>query len=324
MVKRVAVLRGGPSVEHDVSLTSGAQVLRELEHNTALGFQPVDVFIDRVGQWHVRGVPMEPERALRHIDVVWNALHGTYGEDGTVQRILDRLGMSYTGSSAYASSVSMNKLAAKQVLAQAGIKTPLSLTMSVSSTLEHDIVGAFRKLLLPVVIKPAGSGSSFGVSMARTFHEFEQGIKDAFSFSPQVLIEEYVAGKEATCGVVEGFRTTPLYSLPPIEVVLPPTERIFSAALKLNEADCSRCPGSFTAHEAQELRRSAEVVHAHLGLRHYSRSDFIVSPRGVYFLEVNTSPGLAERSLFPQGISAVGASFSEFVEHVLGLALKKR
>lgn len=318
------MLRGGPSAEHDVSLASGAQILRELEQHTSFGFHATDVFIDRTGQWHVRGVPMTPERALSGVDVVWNALHGTYGEDGEVQRILDRMGIPYTGSNAYASALSMNKLATKQVLEKAGITTPLSMVLSVSSTLESDIVNAFRKFLLPVIIKPVGSGSSFGVSLARTFHEFEQGIKEAFSFSPQVLVEEYVVGKEATCGVVEEFRAAPLYSLPPIEVVLPARATLFTRELKLNEEACSQCPGSFTSEEVRELRRSAEAVHSHLGLRHYSRSDFIVSPRGVYFLEVNTLPGLSSHALFPKALRAVGASFSEFLAHVLGLALKKR
>ncbi len=324
MLTRVAVLRGGPSAEHDSSLKTGMRVLRELEQHKSSAYQALDIFIDRAGVWHVRGVPTTPERALVHADVVWNALHGTYGEDGEVQRILDRVGVPYTGSGAYASSVGMNKATAKAIVNASGVKTPKARTLSVSETLPRDIVYLFRELLLPVVIKPVGSGSSLGVTLARSFAQFEEGIKRAFSFSPQVLLEEFIDGKEATCGVVEYLRDTPLYSLPPIEIVVPKSVGIFTSGLKEDSSECSTCPGSFTAREVAELRSAAEAVHRNLGLRHYSRSDFIVSPRGVYFLEVNTLPGLSEQSLLPKALSAVGVPFSEFVPHVIDLARQKR
>ena len=123
----VAVLRGGPSDEHEISLKTGANVLANLQREP---YRPVDVFIDKEGVWHVRGIPMSPERALSTIDVVWNALHGQYGEDGTVQRILDRLGVPYTGSGALASGLAMNKATTKEMLAPQGVRMARSVTLA--------------------------------------------------------------------------------------------------------------------------------------------------------------------------------------------------
>ncbi|MFQ5540833.1 MAG: D-alanine--D-alanine ligase [Candidatus Paceibacteria bacterium] len=323
--KIVAVLRGGMGDEHEVSLRSGAAVLRELaatrDHEN---ISTIDIFIDRAGTWHVRGVPRSPERALTGVDVVWNALHGMYGEDGGVQRELDRIGIPYSGSGAYASTLAMNKAAAKRALGHAGIRTPRSVLLSVTPTLEQELVTLFRSFPQPTIVKPVASGSSFGVTLARSFGEFEEGVRRAFQHTGQVLIEEYVRGKEATVGIVDQFRGSARYALPPVEITPKRTSVFFDYNAKYcGEAD-ERCPGTFSDAETRALVEAALAAHKHLGLRHYSRSDFIVSPRGVYFLEANTLPGTTEESLFPKSLSAVGSSLGEFVEHVLGLAIGKR
>ena len=167
------MLRGGPSSEHEISLNTGRAVLDHLsETASSLNRRIVDVFIDKEGQWHVRGVPVSPESALDNADVVWNALHGTYGEDGTVQALLTRLGVPYTGSRAYASKLGVNKALSKEVANQYRIKTPYSEVLSVSPDLETDIVKAFRSFPQPSVIKPIDKGSSIGVTRANNFHEF--------------------------------------------------------------------------------------------------------------------------------------------------------
>lgn len=317
----IAVLRGGTSDEHDVSLRSGAMVLSCLVHGQAAGTRTVDVFIDRTGTWFVRGIEKSPERALTGVDAVWNALHGTYGEDGTVQRILERIGVPYTGSGTYASALSMNKALSKEILAKAGVRMPRHVMLGVTPTLKEDIISTFRSFSQPSVIKPVNSGSSFGVTVARSFHEFEAGVRRAFQSATQILVEELLEGKEATCGVIDDFRGERVYALPPVEIVPPDSARFFDYEAKYSGESEERVPGNFTREETNELQRVAKLAHETLGLRHYSRSDFIVSKRGAYFLESNSLPGTTNGSLLPKALGAVGVDMPEFVSHVLRLAL---
>ena len=314
----IAVLRGGPSDEHEVSLKTGATVLGHLTDTTQ--YRPIDVFIDRSGVWHVRGVPTTPERALSFVDVAFNALHGTYGEDGTVQRILGRIGVPYTGSDALASALAMNKHLTKEALKNSGIRMARSVTLGVTDDLDRVIIETFRTFPQPSVIKPASSGSSVGVTIARTFTDFSAGVKKAFNHSAQVLVEEFIKGKEATVGVVDGLRGQMSYTLPPVEIVPPPTNPFFDYAAKYGGGTLERVPGNFSRAESDELQRLARVAHEALGLRHYSRSDFIVSPHGIYFLETNTLPGLTDQSLLPKSLAAVGVSMPEFINHLIELA----
>ncbi|MDE2079436.1 MAG: D-alanine--D-alanine ligase [Patescibacteria group bacterium] len=317
---RVGVLRGGPSSEHDISLLSGANVLKRLEESEK--YRPVEIFIDKQGTWHVRGVPMSPERALAGIDVVFNALHGQYGEDGTVQKVLERHGVPYTGSGPFASALAMNKRLAKEELKKRGAKTPAYTTLKVSADLEREAMEAFKKFSPPVVVKPAAAGSSVGVTLAKTFAEFWEGVKKAFEHSTEVIVEEYIKGKEATAGVVEGLRGEKIYSLLPIEII-PPPKKFFDREVKYNGETLERVPGNFTKEESAELERLAALAHEALGLRHYSRSDFIVSPRGIYFLESNTLPGITAESLLPKSLAAAGISQEDFFDHLLQTAMAR-
>lgn len=321
-LKNIAVLRGGVGAEHDVSLKTGAEVIRTIAENLGGTFRPLDVFIDRKGVWHVRGIPAAPERILSSADAVWNALHGEYGEDGTVQRILERIGVPYTGSGPYAAAASMNKALAKNILEKHGVKTPYAKTLAVSENLHEDIRALFRSFPQPSIVKPLNAGSSVGVSVAKSFAEFEQGIRSAFSHAPQVLVEEYIKGKEATCGVVDGLRGEAHYALPPVEIVPPASARFFNYEAKYSGKSEERVPGNFTREEADELQRVAKLAHETLGLRHYSRSDFILSKRGMYFLESNSLPGTTNESLLPKALGAVGVAMPEFIDHVLRLAVK--
>lgn len=323
--KVIAVLRGGKGDEHSISLQSGAAVLRALSlQQEEKQLSVIDIFIDQSGTWHVRGAPRDPLRALTGVDVVWNALHGPYGEDGTVQRILDCSGIPYTGAGAYAAMVTFNKALTKRMLAPHNILMPRSVTLEVTPNLESEILTQFRTFCQPSIIKPVGCGSSFGVTLATSFDTFRDGVKTAFNHAPRVLIEEYINGKEATCGVVDEFRGQNPYVLPPVEVLLEGKESIFDFDKKYNGTTVERCPGNFSITESTTLKDVARTAHTALGLRDYSRSDFIVSPKGVYFLEINALPGITSESLLPKSLDAVGSSFEEFVSHVLELALKRR
>jgi D-alanine-D-alanine ligase len=318
---KVAVLRGGPSGEYDVSLKTGATVLKHLPQK----YEPYDVWIDKQGHWHRQGIAMKPNHALRSIDVVFNALHGEYGEDGKVQRDLDQLGIPYTGAGSLASAIGMNKILSKEQFKKAGIKTPIYKVLEVTDDLDDKIVELFRTFPHPAVVKPATSGSSLGVSIVHTLAELREGVKNAFQYARKVLIEEYIKGKEATCGVVDNFRGKDIYALIPVEIV-PQDKKFFDYEAKYQGKSQEICPPkSFTHDQKRELEELAVKVHQALNLRHYSRTDFIVSPkRGIYVLEVNTLPGLTSESLLPKSLHAVGMKLPDFFDHVLSLALEKR
>ncbi|HYF13080.1 MAG TPA: D-alanine--D-alanine ligase [Candidatus Paceibacterota bacterium] len=315
----VGVLRGGPSREYDVSLKTGASALQALNREK---YDPRDIFIDREGTWHMHGMAMPPEKALRGVDVAFNAMHGEYGEDGEVQRVLNTLAIPYTGSNAHASSLAFNKARTKQIVKKLGIRTPRALLIEreeVKGDMEELAYNIFRTFPHPAIVKPATGGSSIGVVIVSNFHTLAWALEEAFKISSQALVEEYIRGREATVGVIDNFRNEKIYSLFPIEII-PQGRPFFDYDAKYGGRSVQRVPGHFTYDEKVQLMNMAKTVHDALGLHHYSRSDFIVSRRGIYFLEVNTLPGLTAESLFPKGLEAVGSKLPDFLEHVIHLA----
>lgn len=336
---RVGVVRGGTSSEYPVSLKTGGSVIK---HLPASKYRVHDVLITRDGKWHFDGVEKKPEQILKHVDVLFNALHGEFGEDGKIQALLDTYKAAYTGSGALSSAIAMNKVLTKKHLAhhatQGGvgkIKTAVHLVLRkddvakvatvFADAVKKKAVEIFKTFPHPAVVKPASAGSSIGVSIVSTLKQLEAAIHSAFEYGDTVLIEEHIAGKEATCGVLDHFRGEKHYVLPPVEIRKSASSPFFDYEAKYGGATEEVCPGNFTAAESAEIQRMAREVHRSLGLKHYSRSDFIVHPRrGVYFLEVNTLPGLTEHSLFPKAMQAVGSGLTELVEHLVELATRKK
>lgn len=313
---RVAVLRGGPSDEYEVSMLTGSAVLEALADSE---YEPLDVVITRSGEWLVDGFARQPQNALATTDAVFNALHGTYGEDGTVQRILTALGIPYTGSAPYPSSLAMNKILAKEHLYDLPIKSAphLRVTADRSTDLPR-LVYTLEDLMGPeFVVKPVTGGSSIGVSVATGAGELTRVLREALAVRPEVLVEKRIRGREATCAVIEGFRDEMFYTPPAIEIIIPQHEQLFTNQAKYSASTEEICPGLFTAAEKQTIAEYAKLVHQTLGLSQYSRSDFIVASDGVYFLEVNALPGLTQTSLVPQALAAVGSSHRELVHHLL-------
>ncbi len=317
----VAVLRGGPSSEYDVSLKSGANILSSLNQER---YEPRDVFIDRQGQWHVHGMPATPEKALSSVDVAFNVIHGEYGEDGRIQRVLDALGVPYTGPGTEAAMLSFNKQRTREVASQRGIKIAHGTVVEVGADIDALALKLFREFPFPAVVKPVIGGSSVGVSVVRNFHTLTKALQTAATVSPIVLVEEYIQGKEATVGVIENFRGQKMYALMPIEIIPPASRPFFDYEAKYSGETVERVPGNFTKEEKTQLEEIACRMHEGLGLPHYSRSDFIVSPRGIYFLETNSAPaiGLTNESLLPKALTAAGTSVPDFLEHVITLAHK--
>lgn len=321
--KRIGVLRGGPSAEYEVSLQSGAAVLAALRSKLEHLYEAHDVLIDLAGKWHVDGREFSPAEAHHHFDVAFNALHGAYGEDGKIQAILAAHDIPFTGSDSLSSAVAMNKVLTKQTLEKHGLKSPYWKEISSEGVRSDPSAAAgelFRGFVLPAVVKPAGSGSSVGVSIVRTHAELVKALQEAAKHGHSILIEELIPGIETTCGVIEGFRGQELYALPPVEIRT--KNSFFDYDAKYRGQSEEIVPASFSAELKREIEELAKNVHRLLGLRHYSRTDFIIHPRrGIYILETNTLPGLTEESLMPKALRAVGGDLSDFVDHVIRLVI---
>lgn len=320
---RVAVLRGGRSDEYDVSLKTGECMLLALSHSE---FHPLDVVITKEGEWLLHGRVRSPHEILHNVDVVLNGLHGKFGEDGTIQRILNRHGVPYTGSGAYASALAMNKAITKDRLRTTGILLPRHLV--VFKTALENTTSAARRIASHFgprfVVKPVSGGSSIGTRIANNELELAHALFKTLTDYEEVLVEEHIAGREATCGVIEHFRGEHLYALPVVEIVPPTSVGYFSAEVKYNGETAEICPARFTIEEKRTIEQMTKQIHETLGLSHYSRSDFIVAPDGIYFLEVNTLPGMTTESLFPKALSAVGVSYKEFIRHLLTVAKERK
>ena len=327
---KVGVLRGGSSPEYGVSLKTGEHILRYLrEEPLSNKYEAIDILIDREGVLHYKGLAIPMERLPHLVDVIINALHGYYGEDGKIQNEFEKLGLKYTGSGPFASAVGMNKVLAKEEFAKHGINAPMHIIMpswhtantklSLDEYVKYFTQYIFQKMPPPWVIKPVSSGSSDRVSLAKTLPVLEQIL---FMFSEDeddLMVEEHIEGREVSVGIVEGLRGENLYNTPIVEI-RKPKQSIFSYSHKYEEPT-ARALGKFTEQEKQNITDTAKLVHKHLGLSQYSETDMILHPRrGIYVLEVNTLPGLTETSLLPYALDSVGVSMSEFIEHLIQTA----
>lgn len=315
----VGVLRGGPSHEHDVSLKTGHAILTNLPQER---FVARDIYIDKKGVWHDRGRAVTPEKALRQVDTVIVGLHGEFGEDGQVQKLLEQFGVPYTGSNSFGSYLAMHKLMSKMRAKEEGLLTPDFRYVERPEQADEMVRDVIRTFHQPVIVKAVSWGSSVGVSKVAGYAPVLAAVEQLFADGANgVLIEELVRGREATVGVVEGLRDQDLYVLPAVEIV-PPAEDFFSYDAKYSGATREIVPGNFSRVHAEELARAAKIAHTMLGLRHYSRSDFIVSPKGVYYLETNSLPGMTSESLLPKSLAAIGVSFPDFLAHLVDLSLR--
>ncbi len=303
-------------------MQTGAGVLSAL---ASTPYKVKDITIAKSGSWLLNGYEKKPEDALFDVDVVFIALHGAYGEDGTVQRMLERLRIPYTGSAPYASAIAMNKRIAKEHLKDTGIAMARHMQLTREGVTDpvktaHSISELFGT---QYVVKPIAGGSSIGTRIANNTHELAKALSEVLSTHDVVLVEERIEGKEATVGILENYRNEKHYVMPAVEIIPPAESGFFAADVKYNGSTAEICPGRFTKLQKQRLAEAAKAVHKILDLRHYSRSDFIVTDDDVYFLEVNTLPGLTAESLFPKSIDAVGGTYTELIEHLIHQAGKK-
>jgi len=316
-MKRVAVLRGGPSEEYDVSMLTGNAVLRALAESE--DYQAKDIVITKSGDWLDGGFVRQPNNILDTVDIAFVALHGTYGEDGQVQKILQRMGIPFTGSRSLPSGIAFNKELTKNTLRPHGIKMPKHRRFHRSEigSLEHELDQIVSDLGGELFIKPLATGSSIGAKYAPTKDILKSALLELSEDYDQLLIEEYIRGKEATVGIINNYRNEELYILPAIEIIPPKSDTFFSAENKYNGMTEELVPGRFSYREKTELAEIAAKVHKIIDCDSYSRSDFIVKDGEIYFLELNTLPGLTEESLYPKAAAAVGLDFKNLVKHLV-------
>ena len=346
----IVVLAGGLSTERDVSFKTGSMVaaaLKENGHRVILldvfmgyGEQEVDLngIFDRADEISVKvsDIPeVAPDlaavkasrkdqspcffgpnviRMCQMADIVFMALHGENGENGKLQAAFDLLGVKYTGSDYLSSAIAMNKGMAKKLFVEAGIPTPKGIAMT-RETREVDVTKL--NLHLPCVVKPCCGGSSIGVTIVRDAAEFKAALDEAFRWEDELVIEEFVEGREFSVGVIEG------KALPVIEIA--PIQGFYDYKNKYKAGSAvETCPAELPEDVSAQMRHYAEEVAKVIGLDTYSRSDFLLDKDGNMFcLEANTLPGMTPTSLLPQEAAVVGVNFNELCEKLIDISMKK-
>lgn len=343
----VVVLAGGLSTERNVSFSTGVKIceaLKQLGHKAAL----VDLFLGLEDYPHppeqIFDLPPalpsaaigddEPDlqavknsrkdqsdaifgpgvlEACQRADVVFLGLHGQCGEDGRVQAAFDLMGIPYTGSGYLGSAIAMDKNLTKRLVRTEEILTPDWDYLTIT---EEKLESMLASTALPAVVKVPTGGSSIGVAICKTPEELRRAYKGFLG--QEVLVEEYIEGREFSCGILGE------ESLPPIEIL--PKEGFYDYKNKYQPgAALDVCPAPLSGEEESRMRSAARRVHRLLGLSCYSRSDFRMTKTGkIYFLEVNTLPGMTPTSLLPQEAAAVGIDYPTLCQTLLDMALQKK
>lgn len=339
---KVVVLAGGLSSERDVSLSSGSMVYKALKQN---GHQVIllDVYLGyeeditgiferetdwaaKVGKVSEKAPDLEAVKKLRkdggrsffgpnvialcqEADVTFLALHGENGENGKVQAALDLMGVRYTGTDYLSSAICMDKGLTKEIFAMYGIPTPKGIKLKKS---EEDKM----EVAFPCVVKACCGGSSVGVAMANTEAEYEEAKKEAFQYDDEVVIEEYIKGREFSVGVMDG------KALPVIEIA--PLQGFYDYKNKYQAGSAiETCPANLSEEKTKEMQGYAERAFQVLRLKNYARMDFMMNEKEELFcLEANTLPGMTPTSLLPQEALATGISFSQLCEKIMEAALR--
>jgi D-alanine-D-alanine ligase len=293
--KRIAVLMGGLSAEREVSLRTGNAVLRALQGRG----------LDAVAIDAGRDLPLRLQEA--GVQIAFIALHGRYGEDGTVQGLLELLQIPYTGSGVLASSVAMNKLVTKQILMHHGVATP---AFAVYRKDNDQVAFVAACQAYPLVTKPAREGSTIGVSVVRDAESLQAGLEEALRHDDLVLVEEFIAGAEVTVGVLGE------QPLPVVQVV--PKGGFYDYQSKYMPGQTEYLlPAPLPAAVYARLQAEAVAACQALGCRGAARVDFMVRGEELFCLEVNTIPGMTETSLLPKAAGAAGIPFDELVLRIL-------
>lgn len=308
---RVGILMGGPSSEHEVSLMSGRLVSESLDQKK---YEVIPVVVSRDGTW-----PVDISDLEDGLDIAFIAMHGEYGEDGTIQEILENSEIPFTGSSALSSALAMNKNLCSRLFVSKGIKVPRYVVVhKYEKSLEP-----FDHFGFPVVVKPVDRGSSVGVSVVRSPEELYVALQNAFRFSKDAMIQEYVPGHEVTCSVLDDGLgdVVPL----PVTEIIPKTGGFFDYKAKYTPgASDEITPARLTEEGTELVQRHAVAAHRAIGASGMSRTDMIIGSDGeLYVLEINTIPGMTPTSLLPQAAKAHGLTLQDLFDRIIEAGLRK-
>ena len=348
---KIIVLAGGLSTERDVSLASAAGICRTLLEkghdafllDVFLGLEKAPENLEDVFTLPGHGLEIaknistsEPDLAAvkasrpdqsdcflgpnvielcRLADITFLGLHGGEGENGKLQATFDLLGIRYTGPDSLGCAVAMDKGFTKEIFLQAGIDTPKGAALYRFSA---DRSLAALGLSLPVVVKPCSGGSSIGVYIVNTEEEYSQALEKSFCYEDEVIVEEYIRGREFACGIISG------KALPPIEII--PKTGFFDYANKYQDGATEEvCPADIPKETAARMMKLTERAFHALKLNVYSRADFLLDNQGnLYCLEMNTLPGMTAASLLPKEAAAVGIEYGDLCEMIIQESLKAR
>jgi len=314
MKLRVAVLYGGRSGEHEVSISSAKAIMQRMD---PAKYEIIEYFIDKQGQWKPRAILPEPG-AQPEIDVVFPVLHGTFGEDGTVQGLLELADLPYVGAGVLASSVSMDKEMMKRV----SMERLLPVVDYVTVTREHpDVSEACARLPFPMFVKPANLGSSVGISKAHDRKELEAAVALAAQYDRKIIVERGIAGRELECSVLGN--QAPVASLPC--EILPSREFYDYEDKYLLDRAQTQVPADLPPEKTEEVRRLAVECYRAVECEGMARVDFLLEAATgrIYINEINTIPGFTSISMFPKMWEHSGISFSALIDRLIELALDR-
>lgn len=305
---RLALLSGGISSEREVSLNSGKQVYDALDKNKYdICLYDPKTDIEKL----VTDAP--------GIDAALIILHGPFGEDGTIQGLLDLLDIPYQGAGVLGSAMAMNKLVAKRLYAGAGVPTPDYLSFSLKDSINPDNV--IDTLGLPLVVKPACAGSSQGMTLVKQMQDLDDAIKLGFDNDDTIIIEQYIKGLELTCGVLGNDE---LEALPVIEIIPGDNHEFFDYTAKYTAGETTEiCPARIDDAIRDKVQAIAMEAHNALFLKGYSRTDFILYGDQLTVLETNTIPGMTATSLYPQSAKEAGYPFGDLLDRLIQLSIQE-
>jgi D-alanine-D-alanine ligase len=332
---KIGVLMGGPSSEHDISMLTGRNVIDNLDRKK---YEPFGIRITKDREWFIRGRKMSEAKALAECDLVFNALHGSFGEDGQAQSIMEYHGARYTGSGVCGSALAMDKLRSRDIFKLAGLAVPKTLKIRKGENYQA-VLNLFCSKIVgyPVVIKPCSSGSSVGVQIVKSQKELDKVVKASLKSHGKILIEEFIEGREVTCGVLENFGGQTVSALPVTEIIPKKNNKFFNYDAKYKNGHSEEITPAFLSEElTKKIQDIAIQAHQVLGCKAYSRTDMIIrnvkqnqlefgnNPKdydNIYVLETNTLPGLTPASLFPKAAQAVGLTLSQLLDKIIESSL---
>lgn len=318
MKKNIAVVAGGSSSEYVISMKSAALILDCIDTER---FNPYLVIVEK-NQWYAKVLDqtypinrddfsLEREGQKIHFDYVYNIIHGTPGEDGKIQGYFDLLNIPYTGCDVLTSSITFNKKVCKQLVSSHGITTPQSVVLRQQQP--YSVEKLIEELSFPCFVKPNNGGSSFGASKVDQADKLGEAIHNAFEHDREVLIEEYISGRELTCGVY--LENGMARALPITEIVT--DNAFFDFQAKYEGASEEITPARIDDETTKRCQRLTERIYTVLGCRGLSRIDYILRDDELYFIEANTTPGCSPESIIPQQISAAGLDIKKIINDQL-------